>query len=76
MKKKLRKVGNSISLSLPSDMLKDMNVTEGDYVIVEYDINRKEIKIRNENSTPSIDYNSIDTIRDVVEDVLKKRGLL
>jgi antitoxin component of MazEF toxin-antitoxin module len=75
MKKKLRKVGNSISLSLPSDMLKDMNVTEGDYVIVEYDINRKEIKIRNENSTSSIDYNSIDTIRDVVEDVLKKRGL-
>lgn len=74
MKKKLRKVGNSISLSLPSDMLKDMNVSEGDEVIVEYDIHRKEIKIRKGDSVIPSD-NLTETIRNEIENILKKKGL-
>lgn len=74
MKKKLRKVGNSISLSLPSDMLKDMSVSEGDEVIVEYDIHRKEIKIRKGDSVIPSD-NLTETIRNEIENILKKKGL-
>lgn len=75
MKKKLRKVGNSISLSLPSDMLKDMNVSEGDEVVVEYDLHRKEIRIRTDKNTPSTD-SLTDTIRSVVESVLIEKGII
>jgi putative addiction module antidote len=74
MKKKLRKIGNSIGISLPSDMLKDMELSEGDDVVVEYNTEEKEIVIKKVNSTPSTD-TLIETIRSVVESVLIERGL-
>lgn len=73
MKKKLRKVGNSVGLSIPSEILKDMGVTDGDEVIVEYILHRKEIVIKKTN-TPSTDH-LIETIRSVVESVLNDRGI-
>jgi antitoxin component of MazEF toxin-antitoxin module len=74
MKKVLRKVGNSVGMTFPAEMLKDMGIAEGDGVIVEYDEFRKEIIIRGEKNTPSTS-SLEEKIRSVVEKILLEKGL-
>ncbi|HEF5065836.1 TPA: AbrB/MazE/SpoVT family DNA-binding domain-containing protein, partial [Bacillus cereus] len=47
MERKLRKIGNSIGLLLPKEMLKNMDLKEGDGVEIVYNVDKKEIILRN-----------------------------
>ena len=74
MKKVLRKVGNSVGMTFPAEMLRDMEVTVGDSVIVEYDELRKEIIIKTQKNTPTTS-SLEEKIRSVVEKILVEKGL-
>ncbi|HEF5237820.1 AbrB/MazE/SpoVT family DNA-binding domain-containing protein [Bacillus paramobilis] len=52
MERKLRKIGNSIGLLLPKEMLKNMDLKEGDGVEIVYNVDKKEIILRNKKNNP------------------------
>lgn len=72
MERKLRKIGNSVGLLLPKDVLEDMNLKEGDSVEITYDFDKKEIKLRNKKMPQTSEESEI---RGVVLQVLKELGL-
>ncbi|MEW4131896.1 AbrB/MazE/SpoVT family DNA-binding domain-containing protein [Bacillus thuringiensis] len=72
MERKLRKIGNSMGLLLPKEMLTNMELKEGDEVEISYNIEKKEIILRNKKMSRTSDESEI---RDVVLQVLKELGL-
>lgn len=71
MERNLRKIGNSLGLLLPKQMLDDMNLEEGDCVEIIYNADKKEIILRNKkipNATES-------AIREMIEKILKEKGI-
>lgn len=71
MERNLRKIGNSLGLLLPKQMLDDMNLEEGDGVEIIYNADKKEIILRNKkipNATES-------AIREMIEKILKEKGI-
>jgi len=72
MERKLRKIGNSVGLLLPKDVLEDMKLKEGDCVEIRYDEDRKEIILRNKKIPRTSDESEI---RGIVLQVLKELDL-
>lgn len=72
MERKLRKIGNSVGLLLPKDVLEHMNLKEGEEVEIRYDADRKEIILRNKKIPRTSDESEI---RGIVLQVLKELGL-
>jgi antitoxin MazE len=75
MEKKIRKIGNSLGIGLPSEMLKDLQLGEGDTVEIELRKSKGEIILRNPKITP-IDSDFESQVIDIVEkyfDVKRKR---
>ncbi|HDR8302790.1 TPA: AbrB/MazE/SpoVT family DNA-binding domain-containing protein [Bacillus cereus] len=72
MERKLRKIGDSVGLLLPKDVLEDMNLKEGEVVEIRYDFDKKEIILRNKKMPRTSDESEI---RGVVLQVLKEHGL-
>lgn len=72
MERKLRKIGNSVGLLLPKDVLEDMNLKEGEDVEIRYDADRKEIILRNKKIPRTSDESEI---RGIVLQVLKELDL-
>jgi antitoxin MazE len=76
MERKIRKIGNSLGINLPIEMLKDMQLTEGDTVEVEFRKYTGEIILKNKKITPTPD-DFESRVIDVVEkyfDVQRKKG--
>jgi antitoxin MazE len=75
MERKITRIGNSLGIRLPSDMLKDIHLDEGDLVEVELRKDKGEIILRNPKTTPiNSDFES--RVIDVVEkhfDVKRKQ---
>jgi antitoxin MazE len=66
MERKIRKIGNSLGIGLPAEMLKDLKLSEGDEVEIELRKDKGEIILRNKKITPiSDDFES--RVIDVVE---------
>ncbi|PEL24306.1 AbrB/MazE/SpoVT family DNA-binding domain-containing protein [Bacillus toyonensis] len=72
MERKLRKIGNSVGLLLPKDVLEHMNLKEGEDVEIRYDADRKEIILRNKKIPRTSDESEI---RGIVLQVLKELDL-
>jgi antitoxin MazE len=75
MEKKIRRIGNSLGVNLPIEMLKAIQLDEGDNVEVELRKDKGEIVLRNKKITPiTDDFES--RVIDVVEkyfDVKRKK---
>jgi antitoxin MazE len=75
MEKKIRRIGNSLGINLPAEMLKEIQLNEGDIVEVELRKEKGEIILRNKKITPiTNDFES--RVIDVVEkyfDVQRKK---
>ncbi|AKP48440.1 MULTISPECIES: AbrB/MazE/SpoVT family DNA-binding domain-containing protein [Bacillus] len=66
MERKIRRIGNSLGVNLPADMLKEIQLNEGDTVEVELRKDKGEIVLRNKKITPiNSDFES--RVIDVVE---------
>lgn len=72
MKRKLRRIGNSVGVLLPKDVLDRMELQEGDDVEVLYNPLKKQITIKSEKNTPNSDESEL---REIVMQVLKEMGL-
>ncbi|MDZ4632290.1 AbrB/MazE/SpoVT family DNA-binding domain-containing protein [Bacillus cereus] len=72
MKRKLRKIGNSLGVILPKDMIDKMELNEGDTVEIIYNSVKKQIIIKDEKNTPNPDESEL---REIVIRVLKEMGL-
>ncbi|MDA1509592.1 AbrB/MazE/SpoVT family DNA-binding domain-containing protein [Bacillus cereus group sp. TH36-2LC] len=72
MKRKLRKIGNSLGVILPKDMIDNMELNEGDTVEIIYNSVKKQIIIKDEKNTPNSDESEL---REIVIRVLKEMGL-
>ncbi|MCU4863131.1 AbrB/MazE/SpoVT family DNA-binding domain-containing protein [Bacillus cereus] len=72
MKRKLRRIGNSVGVLIPKEMLDRMNLEEGDDVEISYNPMRKQITIKDEKNTPNSDESEL---REIVIQVLKEMGL-
>jgi antitoxin MazE len=55
MEKKIRRIGNSLGINLPAEMLKEIQLNEGDTVEVELRKDKGEIVLRNKKITPITD---------------------
>jgi antitoxin MazE len=75
MEKKIRRIGNSLGINLPAEMLKEIQLNEGDTVELELRKDKGEIVLRNKKITPiTDDFES--RVIDVVEkyfDVQRKK---
>jgi antitoxin MazE len=75
MERKIRRIGNSLGIGLPIEMLKDLQLNEGDLVEIEFRKDKGEIVLRNPKVTPiTDDFES--RVIDVVEkyfDVKRKK---
>ncbi|WP_324658945.1 AbrB/MazE/SpoVT family DNA-binding domain-containing protein [Bacillus cereus] len=72
MKRKLRRIGNSVGVLIPKEMLDRMDLQEGDDVEISYNPMRKQIIIKDEKNTPNPDESEL---RETVIRVLKEMGL-
>lgn len=72
MKRKLRRIGNSVGVLIPKEMLDRMDLKEGDDVEISYNPMRKQIVIKDEKNTPNSDESEL---REIVMQVLKEMGL-
>lgn len=66
MEKKIIRIGNSLGVSIPSVMLKEIELEEGDVVEIELRKDKGEIILRNKKITP-IDGDFESRVIDVVE---------
>jgi antitoxin MazE len=55
MKRKIRRIGNSLGIVLPIEILKDLQLNEGDHVEIETKKYKGEIILRNPKITPITD---------------------
>jgi antitoxin MazE len=58
MERKIRRIGNSLGVGIPGEMLREVQLCEGDTVEIELRKDKGEIVLRNKKITPTTDFES------------------